>query len=539
MAGAVGIGVPLGTAGTAAGSSAVPATALSLTTGLVQIQRDDANVVLFRAYSPVPTYWQVATLTVWQGGRWVPGPGTDAVLSGGKVPPASTPAVATPPATRRFRTSVTIGSLSSRLLPVPPSTVQVTGAAGTVITAAGVVAPSPTVSGQSYTATALETAVTTGGAFPAVRGAKGLTTAQLAPYLALPPIPSTVSALARQVTATATSPLAQAEALVNWFRSGHFHYTLTPPSAPAGINPLAAFLTVSRVGSCESFSGAFAVMARSLGLPTRVAVGFTAGRRGTDGSVAIRGADAHAWPEVYLGATLGWVSFEPTPEQPSGEIAPSDVVGPTALPTTVPPGPSNSTPTTSPITVPTTTATVPPTPTTIPVPVSMAHQSGVRWWLPVLVVLVAVLPAGAGLSVRWRRRRRRAVPPGPQVVAAYRQTERALQRAGIGRPVNQTPVAHAAELLDAATRSNQTVGTQSADELLAALRDLRDLALLVEQAGYSPHPLTPAQAATAEAAATRIRQALRRPSVRSLARAIPLPYAGAGTSAAPTVPGRA
>lgn len=539
MAGAVGIGIPLGIAGTAVGSTAVPANALSLTTGLVQVERDDADVVLFRAHSPVPTYWQVGALTVWHDDRWVPGPDTAAVLRGGTAPRAPAPARAVSSQAHRFTTSVTIGSLSSRLLPVPPSTVQISGVTGAVVTAAGIVAPLASVPGESYTATAVEPAVTSGASSAVGSGAGGLTTAQLAPYLALPLIPSTVGALARQVTAIAASPLSQAEALVNWFRSGRFHYTLTPPPAPAGTNPLVAFLTISRAGSCESFSGAFAVMARSLGLPTRVAVGFTAGQA-AGGQEVVRGADAHAWPEVYLGATLGWVSFEPTPAQPSGAIAPANVIGPTAVQL---PSPTSS-PTTTPTTVPSSPTTVPPVPTTtpatVPVPVTTAVRSGLGWWLPVLVVLaVALLAAGTGLLVRRRRRRRRAAPPGQRAVAAYRRAERALQRAGIGRPPNRTPVAHARELLDAATRSHRTIATPSADELLAALRDLLDLALLVEQAGYSPHPLTPAQAATAEATAARIRQTLRRPTVRTLARELPLPYAGSRASAAPTAPGRA
>ena len=95
---------------------------------------------------------------------------------------------------------------------------------------------------------------------------------------ALPELPPSVEALAHAVTVGAQGPLAQAELLVNWFRSGQFRYTLDPPASPPGTDPLVSFLTQTRSGSCEQFAGAFVVLARSLGLPSRVVVGFTAGR---------------------------------------------------------------------------------------------------------------------------------------------------------------------------------------------------------------------------------------------------------------------
>ena len=178
---------------------------------------------------------------------------------------------------------------------------------------------------------------------------------------ALPELPPSVEALAHAVTVGAQGPLAQAELLVNWFRSGQFRYTLDPPASPPGTDPLVSFLTQTRSGSCEQFAGAFVVLARSLGLPSRVVVGFTAGRYGGPGAVTVRGADAHAWPQVYLGPRAGWVSFEPTPQQPRGEVAPEGVVGPSGVNTTTPTTacglPDDAPPPTVPLTVPTTVPT--------------------------------------------------------------------------------------------------------------------------------------------------------------------------------------
>jgi len=62
-------------------------------------------------------------------------------------------------------------------------------------------------------------------------------------------------------------------------------------------------------------------MARSLGLPTRVNVGFTRGTLGSDGSYLVTLRNAHAWPEVYF-VGVGWVRFEPTPG-PTGVATPA------------------------------------------------------------------------------------------------------------------------------------------------------------------------------------------------------------------------
>ena len=81
----------------------------------------------------------------------------------------------------------------------------------------------------------------------------------------------------------------------------------------SSADPLTGFLFDTHAGFCQQFAGAFAVLARLDGLPTRVAVGFTTGGLGRRGVYRVRGADAHTWPEVYFGPTVGWVSFEPTP----------------------------------------------------------------------------------------------------------------------------------------------------------------------------------------------------------------------------------
>ncbi len=71
------------------------------------------------------------------------------------------------------------------------------------------------------------------------------------------------------------------------------------------------FLRIRR-GYCEQFSATFAAMARSLGIPARVAIGFTPGELRDDGLYHVYDRHAHAWPEVWFDG-FGWISFEPTP----------------------------------------------------------------------------------------------------------------------------------------------------------------------------------------------------------------------------------
>ncbi|WP_017591183.1 transglutaminase family protein [Nocardiopsis potens] len=127
-----------------------------------------------------------------------------------------------------------------------------------------------------------------------------------------------VARLARSITEDADDRLARAVALQDWFTGeGGFRYDLSPPALPEGADPLAHFLFDSRVGYCEQFAASMALMARQLGIPARVAVGYTSGTRTADGRWQVRESDAHAWPELYFPGQ-GWLRFEPTPGDGQG-----------------------------------------------------------------------------------------------------------------------------------------------------------------------------------------------------------------------------
>lgn len=135
-------------------------------------------------------------------------------------------------------------------------------------------------------------------------------------------LPQEVRDLAAQVTSGTRSKYEAAVALQQWFRvDGGFDYSLKPEPGN-GVDDLVRFLTpgpTGRVGYCEQFAAAMAVMGRALSIPSRVAVGFLRPLRAEDGSYVYSARDLHAWPEMYFEDT-GWVRFEPTPADRTGGV---------------------------------------------------------------------------------------------------------------------------------------------------------------------------------------------------------------------------
>jgi transglutaminase-like putative cysteine protease len=124
-----------------------------------------------------------------------------------------------------------------------------------------------------------------------------------------------VGDLARQVTAEEPSRFEKAVALQRWFREdGGFVYD-DNVSLGNGTDDLVRFLTEGddgRRGYCEQFAAAMAVMARELGIPARVAVGFLNPDQVSQDTFVYSAHDLHAWPELFFSGA-GWVRFEPTP----------------------------------------------------------------------------------------------------------------------------------------------------------------------------------------------------------------------------------
>lgn len=131
-------------------------------------------------------------------------------------------------------------------------------------------------------------------------------------YLQLPDdFSDTVRAQSAEIVAGAGNRYRQALALQNFFRL-NFVYDIDVARGH-DITRIEDFLAARR-GYCEQFAGSYAAMARSVGIPTRVAIGFTPGDvdPGNPNHFIVKGKHAHAWVEVYIDGA-GWVAFDPTP----------------------------------------------------------------------------------------------------------------------------------------------------------------------------------------------------------------------------------
>jgi transglutaminase-like putative cysteine protease len=138
-----------------------------------------------------------------------------------------------------------------------------------------------------------------GSGFQAGGGAKAL---RASPY-------ARVYALAQTLKAQTKTPFQFVQAVLARVQNGAT-YSESPP--PARV-PLVDFLFNARLGYCQQFSGAMALLLRMGGVPARVASGFSPGRFDPKrNEYVVRDDDAHSWVEAYFPG-IGWQTFDPTP----------------------------------------------------------------------------------------------------------------------------------------------------------------------------------------------------------------------------------
>lgn len=295
----------------------------------------------------------------------------------------------------------------------------------------------------------------------------------------------------------ADSDYESALALQEFFTDGDFTYDLSPPSVPEDSDPLTHFLFEDRIGYCEQYAGAMAVMARQAGIPARVAVGYTAGRPSGEDRWTVAASDAHAWPELYFEGS-GWVRFEPTPADPDGgqgtASRPDYSAGVDELPDNVAPEPN---PDDDP--EPSETPEEEPSPT--PEPSESAGEEsdeaaeeldetgavtggqGPPGWLPaILVGLVALLATALPALIRAlvRGARRSTVAAGGPAAAhtAWRELRDTCLDLGSTWDLAESPRSTAARL---AASGESGLGAEARDALWR-------LALAEEGARYAPEP---------------------------------------------------
>jgi transglutaminase-like putative cysteine protease len=261
--------------------------------------------------------------------------------------------------------------------------------------------------------------------------------------------------IARQITAGTHNRFQEAVALENYFtKPGNFTYDLrdTPPSS------VLQFLTTTRRGFCQQFAFAMAVLARLIGLPARIAVGYTAGTPTGRHTWKVTTADAHAWPELYFPGA-GWIRFEPTPGGPGAQgtatrptyAAPAPAGAPSAGPTVGPTGPavapsagtSGALPRIRPPTAGDKAAGG---------PGGSARSGGFPVALVVLLVLVLLLVAPGLIRAATRRRRWHAAShDAGRAHAAWRELTSDLTDHGLGGQPSESPRASASRITAAAS----------------------------------------------------------------------------------------
>jgi transglutaminase-like putative cysteine protease len=354
-------------------------------------------------------------------------------------------------------------------------------------------------SGLSYTVTS-KTAQVVQSALPA----RAKLPASVRPYTYYSgPDRQKLLALATNLTKGASTPFAKALALQNWFtQPGNFTYTLRG-NLPSNVYQ---FVTTSKRGFCQQFAFAMAVMSRLLGIPARIAVGYTAGTKAAHGTWRVTTADAHSWPELYFPG-VGWTRFEPTPGGPNAQGTATTPVYPTTEPTLPPQSGGPSGPTTAP----TGPVANPSKPINLrkqlgntgPNGGSGGHSaSGTSFPVGIAVAVLAGLLLVAPSLTRVATRRRRwltATGDGARADAAWRELTSDLTDHGLSGPRSESPRALSSRVSAAASLDDparQAIGRIAAAE---------------ERARYA---LTPAASQTLPADVHTVRRAIARHSSR-------------------------
>ena len=280
---------------------------VSLAPTLVNNSTDE----LFRVRAREPAYWRLVSLARFDGQTWQPDDDGRVPVESGILNEASA-AGSAPGSYLEQRFDLT--GLRAEFLPaaVDPVRVDLPSDAAVTGTAEILVDPDDRDLKVEGSTQSLQYSVTS---WTPDLSSRALLDASVAAapvvYTEVPELSQPVRNLLRRWTDEATTPLEKLTSIQDHLRE--FDYSLDV-ERKASSDYLTEFLTKTREGYCQQFATAFALLARSLGFPTRVSVGFLPGDPSgkVDDELIVRGMHAHAWPEVRF-ERFGWVRFEPTP----------------------------------------------------------------------------------------------------------------------------------------------------------------------------------------------------------------------------------
>ncbi|MES2093072.1 MAG: DUF3488 and transglutaminase-like domain-containing protein [Actinomycetota bacterium] len=453
----------------------------------------ERTLLSYSTESGTPQYLRLVSLQNFSGSNWGPDPFRQ---RSGNTPDAigAPPGLSEAVATSKDRVFVTVQGLTSPWLPLPYPTSRVDGLEGDWFWDSDGLAVKSTnrdARSETYRATSVVIEPT-----PAQLASAGtVVPAGFDRFLALPAaMPKVIAETANRVAGGAGSNYEKALLLQQFFRNGDFQYSETAPVDQnfdgTGMTVIAAFLRV-KAGYCIQFASSMAVMARSLGIPSRIAVGFLPGTQlpeKVDGRTAftVTSRNLHSWPELYFDG-IGWTRFEPTVSLglvPSyADVASPDVPTPvnTATPT-----PSNS-------------AGVRPSSSAAPLaaePTGPATAGATRatsigaWsWLAVAILLAIVLAlVPAATRALLRRRRFRALNGGTgSALTAWREVIDTATDLDIDVPDTTTPRGTA----DLLARFIGDAERSPIDRVRAAVeRENYAVTVVSARAGTAPYPVS-------------------------------------------------
>jgi transglutaminase-like putative cysteine protease len=471
---------------------------------------DQSDVEVFQVRSAKPAYWRLTALDTFDGQIW---------RSGGRYGEANGDLGADRPAglgVDRLEQRFTIDRLGALWLPAAFQPVSIDGQGASSRYERN--SSTLIVDTKYQNSDQLEYTVVSEVPAPTAEQLKAVEQTapdSMAPYEALP---EDFSPKARQVAnevvaaAQVSDPYGKALALQDFFRDrGIFandgitwEYVLNPAKTGQDNSAIDAFLESHR-GYCEMYAGTYAAMARSVGLPTRVAVGFTWGDVDPQDPTLyhVKGRHAHAWPEVWLGDQVGWIAFEPTPGRGAPDMAAyngiaasqTDASGEGATAT-------SSTSTTAPTTSSTSAQSSNTDDLSALLGTSGANQGGrgnggppfvvkigiVALALLGAVMLYALVALGYGI-LRRRRRRAHAVEPRARIALAWEESLEQLELVGVVPEQSETHT-------EFAQRAGRTVPERNLQ--------LHELASLADVVTYAPYEIDEAEAERADDAATAI-----------------------------------
>ncbi|MHA7134931.1 transglutaminase family protein [Oerskovia turbata] len=304
-----------------------------------------------------------------------------------------------------------------------------------------------------------------------------------------------IRALAEEITADAPTRYDAAVALQSYFRDGkNFTYSTSVPDGET--NDAVWNFLQDREGYCVQFATSMTMMARTLGIPARLGVGFLPGERTSDGVYQVTGKDSHAWPELYFPGA-GWVRFEPTPAIQAGPVpswadpllgAPGS--GQDAAPEDVPTNQAQ------PNAAPETTPSTAPAPGVGPGAVETEDSAGRGWVMGGIAAgVVLVLAALAWVFAR----RRTPVVREPDVESTWSDLVHELAALGIRWPESTTLRAIPATVASQVTeRTGRPLPESSGDALVTLTSTVEAERYARTWSPVAPHELATLRAAVVE-----------------------------------------